>query len=178
MIAAPTVIVAPPSSGGLGAPLLALATRVIGEGPPLAAEAASALRAFAATPSPSAYLAAIRWLRALERRHKLDRLGALGGARSSQQGLQRLGQTAGLSPALLQALGALSADSRTGRRLAMLADLVVAHDLLAARTADARQALQQSLGPAPRPPTDRRHAPRAAPRAKRGGGSAKLPPRS
>jgi hypothetical protein len=154
-----------PAGGGarLASPLLGLATRILGElRPATAAIPLGAVRAFVATPSPARYLAACRALHAAARTHRLGLLGGgSAGARSAHEGLDRLARAAELPHELLVALRGLPADRRTGRRLAMLADLITAHQLVAARASEAREALQQALGPASRAtPSERRRRPR------------------
>jgi len=148
----------------LAPPLLELATRVLGELPPAtAALPLGAVRAFAAAPSPARYLAACRALFAAARAHRRGLLGGgSAGARSAQEGLDRLARAAELPHDLLAALRGLPADRRTGRRLAMLADLLTAHQLVAARASEAREALQQALGPlaSRATPAERRRRPR------------------
>jgi hypothetical protein len=154
----------PPSGRDrLAAPLLGLATRVLGELPPATAVIPlGAVRAFAAAPSPARYLAACRALHTAARTHRLGLLGGgFAGARAAQQGIDRLARAAELPDGLLEALRGLPADRRTGRRLAMLADLITAHELVAARANEALEALQQALGPASRAaPSESRRRPR------------------
>jgi hypothetical protein len=134
----------------LAAPLLALATRVLGEVRPAAAAGPlAAVRAFAADPSPARYLAAWRTLHAAARAHRLALLGGgLAGARFAQEGIDRLARATALPDELLSALRDLPADRRTGNRLSLLADLITVQELLAARASEALEALHQSLGPA------------------------------
>jgi hypothetical protein len=148
----------------LAAPLWRLAGRVLGDlAPGDAPESLAAVRAFTEAPSPARYLAATRVLRAAERRHKLGALGRVLGDRRKEHGLDTLARTAGLSLELLDALRALPAHPRNGRRLAIISDLLVAHRLIEARAAGALRALQQSLGPVspPRAVVERRQKRRA-----------------
>lgn len=135
----------------LAAPLAHLAGRVLGDlRPGDAHDARKVVRAFTASPSPARYLAATRVLRLAERRHKLGALGRVPGDRRKEQGLERLARGAGLPPELLDALRALPADPRNGRRLTIICDLLTAHRLIDARAAGALRELQQSLGPVSR----------------------------
>jgi len=142
----------------LAAPLLSLATRVLGEVRPAAAAGPlAAVRAFAADPSPARYLAAWRALHAAARTHRLGLLGGgLAGARFAQQGLDSLALATALPGELLSALRDLPADRRTGTRLSLLADLITVQELLATRSSEALEALHQSLGPAWRAPSNER----------------------
>jgi hypothetical protein len=147
----------------LAAPLLSLATRVLGEVRPAAAAGPlAAVRAFAADPSPARYLAACRALHVAARAHRLGLLGGgAAGARFAQEGIDRLARAAALPDELLSALRDLPADRRTGNRLSLLADLITVQELLAVRASEALEALHQSLGPASRAaPTERRRRPR------------------
>lgn len=139
-------------SARLGAPLLRLAARVLGEvPPPEATEAVAALRAFTERPSAACYLAAIRVLRTTQRRYKVSLLGRVVGNRRTEQGLELLARGAGLSPELMEALRALPAEARNGRRLALISELLAAHRLISARASGGLRALQRTLGPVPRP---------------------------
>jgi hypothetical protein len=149
----------------LGASLLRLASRVLGDVPPPdALEAVDAVRAFAEGPSPARYLAATRVLRHAERRHKLGALGRIVGHRRMEQGLDALarGQGIAMAPELLQALRALPADARNGRRLTLISDLLAAHRLIEDRTSGALRDLQRALGPMPLPSAAERRRKRRA----------------
>ena len=136
----------------LGAPLLRLAARVLGDVPPSETTlAVAAVRAFAEGPSAARYLAATRVLRLAERRHKLSLLGRVTGNRRTEQGLDVLARGAGFAPELMDALRALPADVRNGRRLAIISDLLAAHRLIDARASGGLRELQRALGPVPRP---------------------------
>jgi hypothetical protein len=149
----------------LGAPLLRLAARVLGDLPPAqATEPLAAVRAFAAEPSPARYLGAIRVLRLAEHRYKVGLLGRVVGDRRTEQGLDALARGAGPAPALMDALRALPPDARNGRRLAIISDLLVAHRLIEARASGGLRELQRALGPVPRTAAaDRRRRRRAHP---------------
>ena len=150
-------------SARLAAPLLRLAARVLGDVPPREApEAVAAVRAFTEQPSPGRYLEATRALRIAERRYKLSLLGRVVGNRRTEQGLDILQRGAGLAPELVDALRALPADARNGRRLAIISDLLTAHRLIDARASGALRELQRALGPVPRSrAADRRQKRRA-----------------
>lgn len=156
--------------GRLCAPLLSLASRVLRDVPPAEApETIAALRAFTQAPSPARYLVATRALCAAERRHKLRQLGRAVGNRRTEQALDVLERGGSCAPELLQALRALPADARNGRRLTLISDLLAAHAVIEARAAGALRELQRSLGPLPkrspdRNGTDRRRRRRAATR--------------
>ncbi len=136
----------------LSAPLLRLASRVLGAVPPLEAlEAVGAVRAFTDGPSPARYLAATRLLRHAERRHKLGALGRLVGHRRTEQSLDLLARGTALAPELLHALHGLPPDARNGRRLTLISELLAAHRLIDARTSGALLELRRSLGPVPAP---------------------------
>ena len=140
-----------PSANRLAAPLVQLAGRVLGELPPGDATVAlAAVRAFTLAPSPARYLTATRVLRAAERRHKLGALGRVMGDRRKDHGLELLARAADFPPELLDALRALPADPRNGRRLAVIADLLTAHRLIDARAWGALRELHQTLGPVSR----------------------------
>lgn len=136
----------------LSAPLLRLASRVLRElRPAEALEAADAVRAFTDSPTPVRYLAATRVLRHAERRHKLGALGRLVGQRRTEEGLDLLARDTALGPELLQALRALPADARNGRRLTLISDMLAAYRLIDARTSGALFELRRALGPLPLP---------------------------
>ena len=145
----------------LAAPLLRLAERALStlaraELP----EALAALRAFTEAPSPAHYLAATRALRAGERRQKLALLGRARGARSEALGLEGLAR-AGLAAELVEALRALPADARNGRRLSIVGDLLETYRLIDTRAAEATRALHLTLGPIrPHRRPERRRRPR------------------
>jgi hypothetical protein len=131
--------------------LLRLAERVLAAVPrDEAHEALDAVRVFASAPAPDRYLTAVRLLRAVERRHKVAALGRALGAQRAQQGLDSLAR-AGVAPELVDALRALPADARNGRRLAVISDLIETYRLINVRAAAARRALYLTLGPNKRP---------------------------
>jgi hypothetical protein len=135
----------------LGAPLLRLAARVLADVPPaLSADAVAAVRAFSRDPSPARYLAATRVLRSAHHRHKLGLLGHVVGTRRTDHGLEVLARGAGLAPELMEALRALPADARNGRRLAIISDLLTAYRLVESRASGALAQWQRALGPVPR----------------------------
>jgi hypothetical protein len=142
----------------LSASLLRLASRVLNDVPPAEArQAVGAVRAFVEGPSPGRYLAATRVLRHAERRHKLSALGRTLGHRRTEQSLDLLARGAALAPELMQALRALPADARNGRRLTLISEMLAACRLIEARTSGALLQLRRSLGPLPLPTTtDRR----------------------
>ncbi len=142
----------------LSAPLLRLASRVLGDLPPAEAlEAVGAVRAFAAGPSPARYLTATRLLRHAERRHKLGALGRVVGHRRTEHSLDLSARGGGLAPELMHALRALPADARNGRRVSLISELLAAYRLIEARTSGALLELRRSLGPLPLPTaTERR----------------------
>jgi hypothetical protein len=150
------------ASARLAVPLLRLAARVLGDVPPTeAALAAQAVRAFADQPSPARYLCATRALRIAQRRYKASLLGRAVGSRRTEQGLEALAR-AGVAPELLDALRALPAEARNGRRLAIISDLLAAHRLIEARASGSLRELRRALGPVPRFGTaERRRKPRA-----------------
>jgi hypothetical protein len=134
----------------LSAPLLRLASRVLGDVPPAdALEAVGAVRAFTDGPTPARFMAATRLLRHAERRHKLGALGRLSGQRRAEQGLDLLARDTTLAPELVNALRALPPDPRNGRRLTLLSEMLAAYRVLDARTSDALLELRQLLGPLP-----------------------------
>lgn len=149
-------------SGRLAAPLLELAWRVFGEVPPLLVrDAAEAVRAFAAAPSPAGYLTATRLLRAAEREHRLALIGRAAAPRRAGDGLARLDRIAELPAELRDVFAALPKDARTGRRLTLLADLITARRLLAECASEVLGELRRSrprrrARPAPAEPRDRR----------------------
>ena len=159
-----TTVVARDASARLGAPLLRLAARVLGDVPPgEALEAAAAVRAFTHEPSPARYLQATRALEIAQRRYKMSLLGRVVGNRRTEQGLDVLARGAGLAPELMDALRALPADARNGRRLAIISDLLAAHRLIDARASGSLRELQRALGPVPRSSAaDRRQKRRGA----------------
>jgi hypothetical protein len=118
--------------------------------PAVAVDALGAVRAFAEEPSAAHYLAATRALWNAQRRHKLSLLGRVVGNRRTEEGLEALARGAGLSPELLEALRALPAEARTGRRLTIIADLLTAHRLIDARASGGYRQLLRTLGPVPR----------------------------
>jgi hypothetical protein len=134
----------------LAAPLLRLASRVVGDVPPREARnAVAAVRAFAEAPSPARYLAATRALRDTERRHKLNKLGRAMGGQRLDQGLDVLARSSTFAPELMDALRSLPFDARNGRRLAIISDLLVAQRLIEARAVGGLHELRQALGPVP-----------------------------
>jgi hypothetical protein len=150
-------------AGRLSAPLLRLASQVLGAVPPGdAREAVCALREFVDGPSPVRYLAATRVLRQVQRRHKLGALGRLASHRRAEQSLDLLAHGAELAPELVEALRALPPDPRNGRRLTLISDLLAAHQAIAARTSGALLELRETLGPLPLPASaERRRKQRA-----------------
>ena len=123
----------------LAAPLWRLASRVLADVPPAETlEAAAAVRAFTEGPSPARYLAATRVLRQTERRHKLRSLGPHRGSAPHRAGARGPRAARGLAPELLEALRALPEDARNGRRLTLISEMLTAHSLIEARTADRR----------------------------------------
>jgi hypothetical protein len=136
----------------LSASLLRLASRVLGALPPTEVrEAVTALRTFTSGASPARYLAATRLLRHAERRHRLGVLGRLTGQRRTEQSLELLARGTALAPELIQALRALPADPRNGRRLTLISEMLAAYQLIEARSSGALSELRQSLGPLPTP---------------------------
>jgi len=126
--------------------LLRLAERVLAAVPrDEAREAVDAVRAFATAAAPDRFLTAVRVLRAVERRHKVAALGRALGAQRAAQGLDSLAR-AGVAPELLDALRALPADARNGRRLAAVSDLIETYRLINVRAAAARRALYLTVG--------------------------------
>lgn len=135
----------------LATQLLHLAERVLAAVPrDEANEAVDAVRAFATAPAADRFLVAVRVLRAVERRHKLAALGRALGPQRTEQGLDGLAR-AGVAPELLDALRALPADARNGRRLAVISDLIETYRLINVRAAAARRALYLTLGANKRP---------------------------
>jgi len=145
------------------ASVLRLAARVLGDVPAAGArDAVSAVRCFAAAPTPANYLAAVRVLRHAERRHKLNALGRAVGPRRTEEGLEILARGTDLDPALLEALRALPPDARNRRRLTLIAEMLTAYRLLEARATGGQRELRRALGPLPRPATGERRARRRA----------------
>lgn len=135
----------------LAAPLLRLASRVLSAVPPAEARpAVSALRTFTDRPSPVRFLAAARLLHHVERSYKLSALGRRADRRT-EQSLDSLAQGTALAPELVEALRALPADARNGRRLALMSELLAAYESIDARTSGALLELRQLLGPLPPP---------------------------
>jgi len=147
----------------LAASVLRLAAGVLGDVPATSArDAVLAVRCFADAPTSGNYLAAVRLLRHVQRRHKLQALGRAVGPRRTEEGLDLLGRGTDLAPELLEALRALPPDARNRRRLTLIAEMLTAYRLLEERATGGQRELRRALGPLPRAAAGERRARRRA----------------